>query len=115
MIDLSEYDKWTDIPDKICSCENILSGSLHGLIMSEAYNIPNVWIQFGEPLIGEHFKFHDFFMSIGCDREQPMYISNNNILIEDINLLLSSWTHGYIDLQLLVDSCPFELKDNILQ
>jgi pyruvyltransferase len=76
VIDLSKYDKWTDIIDQICSCENILSGSLHGLIMAEAYGIPNLWIEFGKPLIGGHFKFHDFFLSIARDRESPYIIED---------------------------------------
>ena len=45
IIDLTKYDKWTDIIDQICSCDHILSGSLHGLIMAEAYKIPNSFNQ----------------------------------------------------------------------
>lgn len=61
VIDLNNYRHWHDIIDQICSCQAILSSSLHGLIIAEAYHIPNVWIEFGNPLIGGHFKFHDFF------------------------------------------------------
>ena len=63
VIDLSKYDKWTDIIDQINSCENIISNSLHGLIVAEAYKIPNLWVEFGAALIGGHFKFHDFFIA----------------------------------------------------
>lgn len=44
IIDLAHYEKWTDVIDQICSCEIIASSSLHGLIVSDAYNIPNCWI-----------------------------------------------------------------------
>lgn len=108
IIDLSNYRKWTDIPDQICSCENIVSGSLHGLIMAEAYNIPNVWIQFGKPLIGGHFKFHDFFLSIGRDREKPVLI-NNDIDVQILQCEIRAWKRGVIDIEPLIKSCPFNL------
>lgn len=110
IIDLSKYDKWTDIPDQICSCENIISSSLHGLIMAEAYEIPNVWIEFGKPLIGGHFKFHDFFLSIGRDREEPVFVKNNNIKMKQINENLKVWQAGHLDLAPLLKACPFKIK-----
>ena len=110
VIDLSKYDKWTDIVDQICSCENILSGSLHGLIMAEAYGIPNLWIEFGKPLIGGHFKFHDFFLSIARDRESPYFIEDYELSTRDVKKELSLWELGNIDLQPLIDSAPFPIK-----
>jgi len=109
VIDLSKYDKWTDIVDQICSCENILSASLHGLIMAEAYGIPNLWIEFGKPLIGGHFKFHDFFLSIARDREFPYIIQDFELSIKDIQKELSFWEPGNINLQPLIDSAPFPI------
>ncbi len=110
IIDLSKYNKWTDIVDQICSCDNILSASLHGLILPEAYGIPNLWVEFGKPLIGGHFKFHDFFLSMGRDREFPYVIEDYKLTIKDVQKGLSSWQQGYINLQLLIDSAPFPIK-----
>jgi pyruvyltransferase len=110
VIDLTNYDKWTDVIDQICSCENIISSSLHGLVMAEAYKIPNVWIEFGKPLIGGHFKFHDFFLSIERDRESPYMIEDNELSIKDIKKDLSAWEHGIIDLQPLINAAPFPIK-----
>ena len=110
VIDLTNYDKWTDIIDQICSCENIISSSLHGLIMAEAYKIPNVWIEFGKPLIGGHFKFHDFFLSMGRDRETSYLIESQELSIKDIQIELSTWQPGTINLQPLIDSAPFLIK-----
>lgn len=115
IIDLSKYDKWTDIPDQICSCESIISSSLHGLIMAEAYNIPNVWIEFGKPLIGWHFKFHDFFTSIGRDREEPVFVKDNKIEMKKINENLKEWQAGHLDLVPLLKACPFKIKKPIYQ
>ena len=115
IIDLSKYDKWTDIPDQICSCESIISSSLHGLIMAEAYNIPNVWIEFGKPLIGGHFKFHDFFTSVGRDREEPVFVKDNKIEMKKINENLKEWQAGHLDLAPLLKACPFKIKKPIYQ
>lgn len=110
VIDLSNYQKWTDIVDQICSCENIISASLHGLIIAESYKIPNLWIEFGKPLIGGHFKFHDFFLSIARDRETSYIIEGCELSIKDIQKELSSWQPGSINLQPLIDSAPFPIK-----
>ena len=110
LINLGNYDVWTDVVDKVLSCETILSGSLHGLILSEAYKIPNLWIEFGESLIGGHFKFHDFFLSLGRDRETSFVIAGNDLPIDDIEAELKSWQPGNIDLQPLIDSAPFPIK-----
>lgn len=113
IINLGQYYHWHDIIDKICECEIILSSSLHGLIMAEAYHLPNVWIEFGKPLIGGHFKFHDFFLSIGNDRPGPVVIQKYNIDEQEIIDSLSQWQPEHIDLQPLIDACPFSitLKD----
>lgn len=110
VIDLSRYDKWTDIIDQICSCKNIISASLHGLIMAEAYKIPNLWIEFGKPLIGGHFKFHDFFLSMGSDRDTSYLIEGRELLIKEIRTELNTWQPGTINLQPLIDAAPFPLK-----
>lgn len=64
IIDLARYKKWTDVIDKICTCEKILSSSLHGLIVSDAYQIPNCWITLSKKAIIGHFKFLDYFSSV---------------------------------------------------
>lgn len=110
IINLSSYRHWRNIIDQICSCEAILSSSLHGLIIAESYGIPNLWIEFGKPLIGGHFKFHDFFLSIGRDRPAPMSITDNNLSFSSLNESLSVWQKGYIHLEPLIAAAPFPLK-----
>lgn len=110
MIDLSNYNKWTDVIDKILSCEGVISYSLHGLIVSEAYKVPNAWIEFDEVLYGGHFKFHDFFLSIGRDRETPVSIKNKHIDSKVIDTALASWHPGSLDLQSLIEACPFQIN-----
>lgn len=110
VIDMSKYESWTEIPDLICSCKAIISGSLHGLIVAEAYGIPNVWVEFGKPLVGGHFKFHDFFQSIHRDRSKPIIINHGELPMKTINDSIACWQKGNIDLRKLVEVSPFKLK-----
>lgn len=110
VINLGQYIHWHDIIDQMCECEAILSSSLHGLVIAEAYHVPNVWIEFGKPLIGGHFKFHDFFMSIHRDRENPIAIHGVEIPLDAINKEITRWERGAIDLRPLLEACPFKLK-----
>lgn len=66
IINLRHYKHWTEVIDAVCSCDAVLSSSLHGLITASAYGIPCVWTVMnpGSTLGGE-FKFRDFFESIG--------------------------------------------------
>lgn len=107
-IKLEGYDKWTDVLDQIVSCDYIVSSSLHGLIMSEAYGIPNLWVEISGKLLGDHFKFHDFFMSLGEDRKAPFVLTEKST--KDVLLSTkSSYVAGRIDLTKLIQSAPFKL------
>ena len=47
--------------DDVLSCDVIVSSSLHGLIVADAYQIPNVWIRLTDDVIGGDFKFLDYY------------------------------------------------------
>ena len=49
----------------IVKADVIVSSSLHGLIFSDSYSIPNLWFRLDKKLMGDDFKFLDYFMSIG--------------------------------------------------
>ena len=74
IIDLVHYNKWTDVIDQICSCESILSSSLHGLIVSDAYHVPSCWIELTGKLLGGHFKYFDYASSVGRKFDKPFRI-----------------------------------------
>lgn len=107
LISMSGYSNWTDVIDEICSCDIIASSSLHGLIVSEAYGIPNVWTE-SNKLIGGHFKFFDFFSSIHANVEEPLRISEKTNVTDLIKLASH---HGGTDFNInpLIATAPFDL------
>ena len=45
--------------------EKIVSSSLHGLIFSHSYGKPAIPIKLGDKIIGQDFKFEDYYTSLG--------------------------------------------------
>lgn len=108
IIKIGEYDYWLDIVGQVCMCETVMSSSLHGLILAEAYKIPNVWTHIAGDNPLDFFKYHDFFLSLGKDRE-PLCL-NNPVTRECIEENLKEWVPSQIDLFPLINACPFPLK-----
>ncbi|PCC17494.1 hypothetical protein CIK79_03830 [Brevibacterium aurantiacum] len=54
------------------SCRRIISSSLHGLIIADAYGIPNAWRQ-SETGKGGIFKYFDYFASVNKYRAPHQY------------------------------------------
>lgn len=108
IISMTEYKNWTDVIDEICECEFIASSSLHGIILAEAYSIPNIWIE-SNKILGGNFKFHDFFQSLGKDRSKPFKISLDTSITE---IIKSAEYSGGAEFNLnpLIESAPFQLK-----
>lgn len=102
-----KYPKWQDFIDLISSCEGILTSSLHGVIISDTYNIPNIWIKLTDGVSGNGFKFKDYYRSV----------NKNNITQFDLNLThninmindsLKNWQKIQFDRQKLLDSFPYK-------
>lgn len=111
LISMSHYDNWKDVIDGICSCKMILSSSLHGIIVSDAYGIPNVWVEFSRKVFGNGFKFRDYFASVNRKVQRPVPINNNNDYTKAM-LEVKNYNAIKIDLRLLIDSCPFNIHIN---
>lgn len=105
-IKLRGYKKWTDVIDQICSCDFIVSSSLHGLITSDSYGIPNEWVSFSNNIEGGNFKFIDYFSSVCREEKQPIFVSNHSIL-ENIYNNHPEKCSCQINIDSLLKSCPF--------
>lgn len=74
--------------NEICACDRIISSSLHGVIVAQAYGIPAVWVRFSEKLSGDNVKFEDYFMSLGISPYEGKMIDKkcSESTIEDLFL-----------------------------
>ena len=75
IIDLGK--KPIDVVKEIASCETILSSSLHGLIVADSFHIPNKHIllyPYGERMLGDGFKFADYYSSYGL-KDNPIDVT----------------------------------------
>lgn len=94
-----------NVVKQILSCNRIASSSLHGIIAADAYNIPSVWIRFSNKVIGEGFKFRDYFLSVTREDLFPLEIDANTTF-DDIEDKFKEY-EIFIDLDKLLDVCPF--------
>lgn len=62
-----ETDNIVHFAREIASCEMIISSSLHGLIISEALGVPAAWVEFSDNVVGNGFKFADYYGSTNRD------------------------------------------------
>lgn len=90
------------------SCRRIISSSLHGLIIADAYGIPNAWRQ-SETGRGGVFKYYDYFASVNKYRNPNQYsLGSGGLKLES---LLESFGFDRRPIQFnyhqLLDACPF--------
>ncbi|MEP9400169.1 polysaccharide pyruvyl transferase family protein [Mesorhizobium sp. KR2-14] len=94
--------------DAILSCKRIITTSLHGLILADAYGIPNAWL-IADTGSGKEHKFWDYLLSVGKVREpKEMDLSSPSLTIEGlINDLDYDDRPIALDLDPLRRACPF--------
>lgn len=101
-----------EVTRQILVCERTISSSLHGLIVSHAYEIPSVWVEFSNKLFGDGVKFADYMESV----ELPVYkaqflkVKKN---MQELEVLFKNYPglpeeERIKNLQVgLIKSCPF--------
>lgn len=57
--------------DQLLACNYLYSSSLHGLIMADAYGIPNHWLRLTDQIIGGSFKFMDYYATTLDPQQRP--------------------------------------------
>jgi pyruvyltransferase len=62
-------------------CENIVSTSLHGLIIADSFGIPNRWAHLsrrGETVLGHGCKFRDYYSAFDLDAPSPIQLEQSD-------------------------------------
>jgi len=100
-----------NVIDQMLECETVITSSLHGLIISDAYNIPSIWVKLSDRLTGGNFKFHDYFLSVGRELIEPCMVSTSTTIDDLIQFEYSS--DIIFDKAKLVRAFPFEIEQEI--
>lgn len=111
IISLASYKHWHDVLDELCQCEMIASSSLHGLILSDAYKVPNVWITLKGELLGGDFKFMDYFSGVGRVCKKNISV-NDHTMLKDVVAETSQYQPIQYDINAFLEVSPIAIKRN---
>ncbi len=96
--------------DEICASQRVMSSALHGLIMADAYGIPNIWIQLSEKVLGRGFKFRDYFSSVNREDIIPLPVSAETKILT-VGQKFKLYNTPEINLEKLWKVCPFRKEE----
>ena len=93
--------------EAILSCRRIVTGSLHGLIMADAYGIPSAWV-LSRTAYGGMFKYFDYFATVNKMRTAQRFHTSMPITAARLRdeLTFDSRPISF-DYRALLDACPF--------
>ncbi len=89
VIDLMTLDI-EEVTSKILQCEHTISSSLHGVIVSHAYNIPSIWVEFSDKIFGDGIKYRDYLESVAI----PFYkgpLLKKEMTLQELQGLFTSY------------------------
>jgi pyruvyltransferase len=106
LIDLGTTDVEGVIRDML-SCRYLVTGSLHGLILADAYGIPSAWVMTGTAEGGE-FKFFDYFTTVNKFRNAQPFDFSAPVTAARLRGSLDFDSRPIrFDHRRLLDACPF--------
>lgn len=108
------------IIDEINKCDYIISTSLHGVIVSQAYGIKTLWFDYEKiKLKGDNVKFYDYFSSVGITEYNPFKLDITNFdcdaiskLIEESSEINTIKINLHSLQQKLLEVAPFPVKES---
>jgi pyruvyltransferase len=106
VIDICSGEK--EFIDELLEVENVISSSLHGLIMADAYGIPNARVNISNKLIGGHFKFKDYYLSVEREIDLGLQLTNKTKLSDLEKLYLNDSID--FDKNKLINNSPWKRK-----
>ncbi|MCL2371403.1 polysaccharide pyruvyl transferase family protein [Candidatus Saccharibacteria bacterium] len=78
--------------EQVAECETIISSSLHGVVVADAFRIPNAHLMLSDGVYGNNYKFRDYYSAF--DQEHQMLdlrnVTEANLDSITVNLLDSA-------------------------
>ena len=101
----------------ILECKMTISSSLHGIIVSHAYNIKSMWIKLTDKIKRKTFKYRDYYGSLKFDNYNKMlpYIYDKQISTNETIKLINTYPNPTfpINTKSILELCPFiKIKKN---
>ncbi|QUS36329.1 glycosyltransferase [Falsirhodobacter algicola] len=96
--------------EEMNACEAIISTSLHGLIIAQAYGIPAAWAvdsASGRQIHGDGMKFADYALSVGMPEPVPFDLASVPRIDAALAALCTHAPTRPFDLKRLADAAPF--------
>lgn len=95
---------------EIANSMAVVSTSLHGIIIAQAYGVPWAWLRITDKkLVGDQFKFEDFFSLLERDRVSSVFMDSESVCDREMLSAFESAVlpRSYIDTAALMDAFPF--------
>ena len=81
--------------NQIASCDFILSSALHGLIVADSMNIPNLQLKLSNKLKGGMYKFNDYYSSYSTSKLHDRKILTYNSIKKGQNVIQNTIIDNY--------------------
>ncbi|MCW2760885.1 MAG: hypothetical protein JWR85_1086 [Marmoricola sp.] len=106
VIDLGTTDI-EGVIEEMLSCRFIVTGSLHGLILADAYGIPNAWA-LSRSAYGGEYKFFDYFSTVNKFRNPRKFNASLPVTAARLRESFAFDRRPIVfDYRALLDACPF--------
>lgn len=114
------YDQIEDFLTEVLSCERIVSSSLHGVIIAQAYGIPACLATVTnarQQIHGDGIKFQDYYASVGVQTPPvPLDLGGlGRITNESFTPSMFTPIGNRINLTALIDAAPFQTLPEVRQ
>ncbi len=98
------------VVSNILSCQKTISSSLHGVIVSHAYGIPSLNVDFSNKLEGDGVKFMDYYSALDITMNWKYDLSGKTLEIKELSSLVESANQPQVSsilLDQLLKSFPY--------